>query len=226
VLNLELTNCVIEWKEARISDCALDLVARISSRIFLGEELCRNEAWLHIMREYTVKSFKAGFQMTVCPKVLKFIFPWVAKDFKTVLQMHNEARAIITPVIENRRQIKAEAKRKSEPIPVYNDALEWGELESKGAPYDPQDLQLLLSFAAIHTTSNLLGQTLTRLANEPHLVPALREEVIRVLRADGLTKNGLYNLKLMDSTLKETQRIMPDSICKLPAHDSLKYPKG
>jgi cytochrome P450 len=226
VLKLVLANCVLEWKEAHIADCTLELVARISSRIFLGEELCRNEAWLHIMREYTVNAFKAGFQMTVCPKVFKFIFPWIARDFKTVLQMQNEARAIIAPVIENRRQIKAEAKRKGEPVPVYNDALEWGELESKGAPYDPQDLQLLLSFAAIHTTSTLLGQTLARLANEPHLIPVLREEIIRVLQADGLNKNGLYNLKLVDSALKETQRIMPDSICKSPVPGPLKHPQG
>jgi hypothetical protein len=140
--------------------------------------------------------------------------------------MHNEAHAIRTPVLENRRNIKAEADRKGEPIPVYTDALEWGELESKGAPYNPRDLQLLLSFAAIHTTSIWLVQTLTRLANEPHLIPVLREEIIRVLQADGLTKNGVYHLKLVDGTLKETQRIMPDCICKFPVPGPWKYPKG
>jgi len=223
MLYLVLTNCVTEWKEACVADNTLQLIARISSRIFLGEELCRNEVWLRIAQEYTVEMFKAAIQMTVFPSGLKFFLPWVLKECKTVLQIQNKARAIITPIIENRRQIKAEAKRKGESIPVFNDSLEWAETECQGTPYNPQDFQLLLTFAAIHTTSSLLGQTILRLANEPHLIPVLREEIISVLQANGLNKNGLYNLKLMDSAIKETQRVTPDTICRFPILTLLKY---
>ena len=218
MLHLVPTNCDIEWKEATISPDLLNLIARVSSRVFLGEELCRNDAWLRITQIWIVEAYKAVMNTPVFPNALKFLLPWLKKDYKTVYQLYNEACAVIAPVIEKRTQIKAEAKRKGEPIPVYNDALEWGELESQGSPYIPHDLQLILSFAAIHTTSNLTGIALARLAQEPHLITLLREEMISVLRADGLNKNGIYNLKLLDSMFKETQRIVADQRCKFPFH--------
>jgi len=216
VLHVVLTNCVIEWKETAISSSMLNLIARISSRIFLGEELCRNDAWLRITQNWTVEGFKAVMHNPAYPDAIKFLLPWIKKDYWTVKQLYNEACTVIAPVIEKRNQIKAEAKRKGEPVPVYNDALEWGEIECQGITYVPQDLQLVLSFAAIHTTSNLAGLTLARLAEDPQLIPLLREEMISVLRADGLSKTGIYNLRLLDSALKETQRVAPDARCKFP----------
>jgi len=215
---LVLTNCEIEWKEAGISQSLFNLVSRVSSRIFLGEELCRDEAWLRITQIWTEQSFKAVMNTPVFPNALKFLLPWLKKDYKDVLQLYSEACAVIKPVIEKRKQIKAEAKRKGEPIPVYNDALEWGELESQGSSYVAHDLQLLLSFAAIHTTTNMAGLALGRLAQDPYLVTLLREEMISVLKADGLNKNSIYNLRLLDSMLKEVQRIAPDSRCKFLFH--------
>ncbi|KAI1690339.1 Cytochrome P450 [Pyrenophora tritici-repentis] len=100
-------------------------------------------------------------------------------------------------------------------IPIYNDAIEWAEIESRGRPYSPVDCQLNLSFGAIHTSSALLTQVLTRLSNEPHLITPLRQEIIEVLKAEGMNKNSLYDLKLMDSALKETQRIKPDQMLNL-----------
>jgi hypothetical protein len=115
-------------------------------------------------------------------------------------------------VIEQRRQLKAEAKRSGNSIPIFNDAIEWAEIESRGNPYSAVDCQLNLSSGAIHTSSGLLSQVLTRLSNEPHLITPLRQEIIEVLTAEGMNKNSLYNLKLMDSALKETQRIKPDQM--------------
>ncbi|KAH3958473.1 hypothetical protein HBH98_076600 [Parastagonospora nodorum] len=193
----------------------LSLISRISSRVFLGEELCRNEAWLRVTRDWTVQSFEAANLMTVCPGAFKFLMPRFSKKCKNVLAIYNEARGILEPVIERRRQLKAEAKRKGTPIPIFSDAIEWAEIESRGNPYSAVDCQLNLSFAAIHTSSGLLSQVLTRLSNEPHLITPLRHEIIEVLTAEGMNKNSLYNLKLMDSALKETQRIKPDQMLNL-----------
>ncbi|KAH7556238.1 hypothetical protein BM1_06764 [Bipolaris maydis] len=49
------------------------------------------------------------------------------------------------------------------------------------------------------------------LASNPRHVEDLRKEIIEVLTADGLSKAALSNLKLMDSALKETQRLTPVS---------------
>ncbi|GKT94041.1 cytochrome P450 [Colletotrichum tofieldiae] len=47
------------------------------------------------------------------------------------------------------------------------------------------------------------------LASHPELFQPLRQELVRVLGAEGLKKTALYNLKLMDSVIKESQRMKP-----------------
>lgn len=75
--------------------------------------------------------------------------------------------------------------------------------------YNPTDLQLGLSFAAIHTSTDLLCQTLLHLATRPGTIEALREEMLEVLPARGWAKSTLAQLKLLDSALKEAQRLKP-----------------
>ncbi|KAJ4357135.1 uncharacterized protein N0V89_001710 [Didymosphaeria variabile] len=201
-----------DWKDVRIKDSLLDLVARISSRVFLGDALCRNEDWLKITKDYTVDAFKSATKMTIVPYPLRFLLRWFSKDFALVSREYNLAKEIITPVIERRRELKAEARSKGENVPAYNDAIDWVESESQGRPYDPAAFQLLLSFAAIHTTTDLLCQTLLLLSNEPELIAPLRDEIINVLRVEGWKKSALFNMKLLDSAIKEAQRIKPNGL--------------
>ncbi|KAI8239423.1 Cytochrome P450 monooxygenase eqxH [Colletotrichum sp. SAR 10_99] len=51
------------------------------------------------------------------------------------------------------------------------------------------------------------------LAQHPELFQPLREELVRVLGTEGLKKSALNNLKLMDSVLKESQRLKPALLC-------------
>lgn len=76
-------------------------------------------------------------------------------------------------------------------------------------PYHPELAQITLSVAAIHTTSDLLTQLILDLAAHPSIVPALRAEIVRVLGTQGWRKTSLYGLKLLDSCIRETQRLKP-----------------
>ena len=73
---------------------------------------------------------------------------------------------------------------------------------------------MTFSVAAIHTTSDMLTQVLYDLCGRDALIQALREEVITVVQEEGWTKPTLYKLKLMDSVLKESQRLKPISVGK------------
>lgn len=61
--------------------------------------------------------------------------------------------------------------------------------------------------AAIHTSTDLLTTTLYRLLAQPELIQPLREEAARVIGTSGWTKQALQELRLLDSLLKETQRL-------------------
>ncbi|KAF7590698.1 hypothetical protein BBP40_002534 [Aspergillus hancockii] len=124
------------------------------------------------------------------------------------------ARQIITPVIEKRRQAKSQAQAQTEknPVPVSNNAIDLADMEANGRPYDPAILQLVLSFAAIHTASDLLAHTLILLSKHTDLLGSLRSEMIEVLRTHGWKKTAIYNLRLLDSALKESQRVKPNGM--------------
>ncbi|KAH6974529.1 cytochrome P450 [Ilyonectria sp. MPI-CAGE-AT-0026] len=201
-----------EWHTIPMRDVILQLVARISSRVFLGPELCRNEAWLRITREYIVTGFLAGEELRMWPEFMRPFVHWVLPDCRKLSKEASEARSIIESTIDRRRQLKDELVAGGKDVPEYNDAIEWFEKAAKGAPYDPTPLQLSLSLAAIHTTTDLLTQVLTRISQNLDILKPLREEITSVLQDEGWSKMSLYKMKLLDSVIKESQRMKPTDI--------------
>ncbi|CRK18591.1 hypothetical protein BN1708_012401 [Verticillium longisporum] len=198
-----------EWKEFVLKTEILNLVARLSSRVFLGPEVARNEDWLSITKSYTIHGFLAAEQ-------LRNYSPWwrrLANQFlpecRLVRRQLVEARAIIGPVMQKRRDDRQQAADRGLPLPAFNDALDWFEAESHGSAYDAAICQLSLSTAAIHTTTDLLTKVMFNMAKHPEIVADLRQEIVSVLAAEGWKKTALYNLKLLDSVVKESQRMRP-----------------
>ncbi|KAK4198673.1 putative cytochrome P450 E-class, group IV [Triangularia verruculosa] len=191
------------WRSVDIRDTILHLIARISSRVFLGGELCRDDDWLKVTRDYTVDAFRAAVELRFVPKPVRFLAHWWMPSCQKARAHVKEARRIIGPVLEQRRALKKAG------TDTFDDAIEWFEREAQGRPYDPVTAQLVLSMAAIHTTTDLTVQVLSDLVQHPELIDALREEITSALREGGWTKNSLYNMKLLDSVIKESQRIKP-----------------
>lgn len=198
-----------EWQDIQIQDATLDLVARLSSRVFLGNEICRNEAWLKITKDYTILAFTAAVKMNLVPALFRPLVMWLDPTCKQVRAALAGAQSIMAPVIEARRKLVAEAQENGQQIPVFNDAIEWAEAEAKDPSYNAAVFQLTISFAAIHTTTDLLTQTIIRLADKPEVIAPLREEIVAVLKTEGWKKVALYNMKLLDSAIKEAQRLKP-----------------
>lgn len=177
--------------------------------MFLGEKICRDPEWLRITTEYTTNSFKACEELPAWPTILHpIVVPFLGSTKKVQRDLQG-ARDIIRPVLKEREKIKEAASREAKPLPVYNDALEWMEQTSRGEPYDPAAAQLLLSTFAMHTTADMITQAVFDLLEKDKLIHELREEVIAVLSQEGWKKTALNKLNLMDSFLKESQRLKP-----------------
>ncbi|KAL0940009.1 cytochrome P450 [Colletotrichum truncatum] len=201
-----------EWKPLVIKENMVKVVARVSTRIFGGEQLCRNEKWLKITSEYARTSFFASEILRVFPKPLRWIVHQL-NPFSLRLQSQVKgARQIINPIVEERRREKKAAEDRGEDEPEYNDCLEWCEESSEEGVADPAVVQLALSFAAIHTTSDMVTQAMIDLAKNPEYFEPLRTEIMEVVRTDGWNKMGLYKMRLLDSFCKEVQRINPISM--------------
>ena len=204
-----LANLAAEWHNITLHSTILPIIAQQSSRVFLGEELCHNADWMRITVNHTVSFFMAVEALRVWPKILRPLAAKFSPMCKSLRAEIQEARSIITPILESRRAQRAELLKQGKDLHEFNDLIEWLEELSDGHPYDPARAQLKISVAAIHTTSDLLTQTLFNIAGNSELIKHLREEVISTISTYGWEKTSIYNLKLMDSVLKETQRLKP-----------------
>jgi cytochrome P450 len=207
-----LTN-MLEWHKLPLQETILKLICRLSSRVFLGPKLCRNEEWLQVTRQYAVIAFLAA-------QDLRSWSPWIrpiANSFLSKCRMSRalmqKARELIQPVIQERRRL--EGKPSEGQSSELNDAISWFEDAANTESFDPEIVQLSLSTVAIHTTTDLLCQTLADIAMHPQIIEPLREEIVSILSEDnGLKTASLGKMKLLDSCIKESQRLKPLSIGK------------
>ncbi|KAF5024595.1 hypothetical protein F66182_3358 [Fusarium sp. NRRL 66182] len=203
-----------EWNEISIKSAISDVVARISSRIQLGEELCRNEEWLRITKTYTTTFYTATTKLRAFPWAIRLLVHWFQPECQKLRFELESARRIIQPLVDQRRKMRQEAVASGKPPPQFDDAIDWADKQaaSAGSSFDPVVFQLTLSLLSIHTTYDLLQQTMIELARTPHIVEEIRREVVEILRAEGWKKTSLAKMKLLDSAIKEAQRLKPGSI--------------
>ncbi|PNP80129.1 hypothetical protein FNYG_06497 [Fusarium nygamai] len=72
------------------------------------------------------------------------------------------------------------------------------------------------------------SQTMLRSIERPELVEAVRKEIVEVLNKEGWSKKALFNMKLLDSVIKEAQRLKPitAAIMNRKAKDRVTLPGG
>ncbi|GLB09997.1 hypothetical protein AtubIFM57258_005935 [Aspergillus tubingensis] len=199
-----------EWHEIPLSRTMLKIIAQISSRVFLGDKICHNPKWLRISVDYSVDLFQATFELRIYPRFLRPLASRFQPSCRRLRADIREARSIIEPVIEERRKAKAIAKQEGRDPERHEDTIEWLEDVANGRQYNPVSAQLLLSSAAVHTSSDMLTQVLYDLDGREELIEAMRDEIRSVFK-NGWERSSLAKLRLMDSVLKESQRLKPIS---------------
>ena len=184
----------------------------------MGEQICRNPDWLRIIVDYTVDAFHAADKLRLWPELTRPVVAYFLSSTRKVQQQLREAERILRPILNERKKTKESALKAGKEPPRYNDAIAWLEQTSKGRPYDHAALQLTFSWVAIHTTTDMMTQAIYDLCERQELVEELRKEVISVISSEGWKKSAMYKLQLMDSFLKESQRMKPISNGKLFQH--------
>nr|AYP72771.1 meroterpenoid PM-122-9-7568 [Penicillium brasilianum] len=174
--------------------------------MFVGEELGRDQKWLSIITNYSSDMFVADLDLCKWPEILRPIATYFLSSCGKLRRHIREAALMLDPILSEGHSAHENKQN----------FLDWFEEIAGGRKYNPVLAQISLAAAAIDTTSDLIIQTLTDICRFPDsekLQEELREEMVRVLRADGWEKSAMYNLKLLDSVLKETQRVKPVVVC-------------
>lgn len=207
-----------EWHSTTLNQNILELVTRLSSRVFLGKELCRERRWLDIAKNYTVDAFIAGRLLRAVPPVLRPIMYWFIPHCRRLRAQVRDSRKLIDPEIRRRIERTQKALEAGEKPPKTADTIGWMYEVARGRQVDYVAGQLSLTMAAIHTTTGATTTAIIDLTENPEIVQPLREEAIAVISENGWSKAALQKLKLMDSFLKESQRLHPPGTVSMNRH--------
>lgn len=107
-----------------LKPCILDIVARLSSRLFVGEDLCRNKEWLELAKTYTLDTMAAGRVLRSWPFALRPLMVWILPEWKKVRQDVADARRILDPVVDKRLGLNRAADAKGVPRPKTKDTIQ------------------------------------------------------------------------------------------------------
>ena len=194
----------------------LTLIAQLTARIFIGEELCRNPEWLGIATGYTM-------DRTFAVKALQNWNPWLIPVVHWLLPACNKLRATIKQARVFIDQVRLERKLQTDAGGDTKriDAMSWidGVAQSQKCSYDATLTQLRLAYAAVHTTGDMMTKVVSALCENPEMIHPLREEIYSVVSEHGWREASLHKMTLLDSVLKESQRIQPLGLCEFKSSE-------
>jgi len=194
-----------EWKSVTVLPAVMAIVARVSNRLFVGLPLCRDKAYLANNVYYTLDVFRSARRISLCPPFLRpLLGPLISNKNKS----NAKALEILGPLIEER--LSKEAEYGPEWPGKPNDFISWMFDMAQGEQRTtlPLTLRILsINMAAIHTSSMAFTQALFDLTTHPEYLLPMREEVERVVSAEGWTKAALNSMVKIDSFLRESQRL-------------------
>nr|GAT45049.1 predicted protein [Mycena chlorophos] len=195
-----------DWKAVYVIPTMMNIVARISNRLFVGLPLCRNQEYLDNNVKYTIGVFSSAKAIGKLPPFLRPILgPWMT----TKNQSFDVAMRLLGPLVADR--IRKDDELGPEWLGRPNDMISWllDIADESNRTVEGIVLRILsVNMAAIHTSSMAFTHMLYSLATFPpseYFLP-MRAEAERVVASSGWTKAALGEMHLIDSFLRESQR--------------------
>ncbi|KXL46850.1 hypothetical protein M433DRAFT_4754 [Acidomyces richmondensis BFW] len=196
-----------EWQNRYLKDDLVDLVARLSSRVFLGKDLCRNKTLMKLFKDHTTDISVAMSQLQKCPALIRPIVYWFIPSCTRLRRQVRDISSMILPEVEKRiKRVEDAARRGDKPTKAV-DSIAWMVEVAKGRPINYVAGQLALSFAAIHMTADSFCKCFMQICQTPDVVNPLRTEIKQILKENGWSRLTIYKFWFMDSFLKEVQRL-------------------
>lgn len=70
------------------------MVARVSTLVFIGEKVCRDEDWINVSVNYTIDAFTAARELRRWPSILRPIVHWFIPATQKLRKHLSVARSI------------------------------------------------------------------------------------------------------------------------------------
>lgn len=218
VLEEKLMASTEDWCPMELWDLWLYVAPKITSRLLVGESVCRDEQFLTGMVNFTDDIIRNQILLNLTPKIFQ---PIIGNILALANWRHwHSASVRVLPTIKQRlhdmsKKAAGDAEYKDWAPP--EDFITWtirlAMAEGNSFELDPVIISkrlLPIEFAAIHTTmlTGLLWTLdLLTTPEDVGILDALRDEIKSCKPESGIwTKASLSNLVRMDSSIRESQR--------------------
>ncbi|THU93438.1 cytochrome P450 [Dendrothele bispora CBS 962.96] len=197
-----------DWTEIDTFPTVLGIVFRAVDYFFVGLPLCRDRDWCDLNITFMIEVFINSTIINLFPK---FTHPVVGRIFTGRKSAMRRAIKHLQPIIQER--LKMQEQFGKEWVDKPNDFIQWLIDAQQNAPLSQRTSMevicirvLAANFAAMHTTSAFI-HALFHLASRPELAEPLRKEVQTTVEREGWTKDSMVQMRLLDSFLKESERL-------------------
>ena len=212
-----LPSCEDDWVLFDVHTVLSELVSRLSSRVFGGLELARNQQWIDITTAYPRNAFACTMKLRMVPSFLRPLLAAVLPEYWRTRKCIWDAKRVISEmVVRPRAPTSGGSDRYKSNKP--SDLLQWMMDAANGSESREEDLAhrlLFVSNASVMTTSLLISHCLYDLVMAPEALASIIEELHEVLSEGGsFHKTMLHKLRRLDSALKESQRLNPPFLSK------------
>ncbi|KAK4222297.1 cytochrome P450 [Podospora fimiseda] len=203
-----------DWTPVNAYQFMLKVFSQVTARTLVGPELCDSKEWLDIILGFTNAAFKAshGVREKYHP-LLRWTAKYLDKDVKDVYRIRKRAGELLGTILEKRKQEEKEGI-------IYEDGIQWliSAYKAAGKELSADQLaqdEFIITIASIHSSSATALSCLYDLMDRREIMEEIKEEIGKVRKefgvegSEGWTRQSLAGLKLMDSFMKESQRIHP-----------------
>ncbi|KAF2179247.1 putative cytochrome P450 monooxygenase [Zopfia rhizophila CBS 207.26] len=225
-----------EWKAFTAAQLSQKIMHRVTSRILIGTELCRDENYLRSSTTLNNSVFINGLVMTMLP-----LGPLrrLGCHFFSFLHRRNIRNAMkdILPVVTKRfEEFQNQDKDSLEAL----DAIQWSLEFSAGnkKEHNPEWIALSLLhnlWAGSAAPAGLVTQMIFQTLLEPQYLDPLRSEAVKAIGTYGWTDKALSSMPLIDSFIRELNRLYPTGAVTCARtvmdktfqfHDGFQLPRG
>lgn len=191
-----------------------NIIARINSRVLVGQPLCRDEEWLQVAQGYPQDSVAVATNLRqYLPLLRPLVFPFL-KSAKRLKWEYAVAHRKLAPLIADR---KAASQQDKKP----RDILQW--MVDLGTGNDQKNdiiirKVMFLTMAGFHAPTATAVHVLYDLCANPEYFQPLREEIQKELAVENgqWTLGLLHRLRKLDSVIKESQRLNAPGLREYP----------
>ncbi|KAI0460595.1 cytochrome P450 [Xylaria acuta] len=213
-----------EWREVRVYDTMLVVVARLAIRVLMGRAFCRDDTFVSVCSHFIRKVAIAAAAISLFPGFLKPVVGPIFTLFDYIL--YRRCRSFLMPIIRERLDRLSSPDTEKLPLEdpaLQNDFIQWSIDHAVARPVvnpvelDPRVIAArfsVLAFAAIQSSVITLTNTIFDLAASPECAESLgsmHEEAVRETGAadepKGWSKTALWRMRHVDSALRESLRL-------------------